>query len=211
MKREEKSARSRQRIIEAAMQEFSEKGYGGASLNTVCAQHDISKGIIYHYFEDKDALYLTCVGECFTAFSAYMKGKLDSFEGTMKQKVQAYFDARLRFFAENPFYLGIFADAAFSPPPSLVDKIAEYRREFDELSILVLTEFLNGEAMRDGLLIPAVVEDFRMYMDFFNIRFKEEVKEKVPSEIVLKEHEERSRRQLDILLYGVLCEKNEKG
>ena len=40
MKREEKNALSRQRILDAAMEEFSRNGYDGASLNTVCAEKE---------------------------------------------------------------------------------------------------------------------------------------------------------------------------
>ena len=54
MKRDEKNAMSKQRILDAAMEEFSRKGYEGASLNTVCLKNGIFKGIIYHYFKDKD-------------------------------------------------------------------------------------------------------------------------------------------------------------
>lgn len=210
MKREEKNALSRQRIIEAAMQEFSERGYGGASLNTVCAEHDISKGIIYHYFKDKDELYLICVQNCFEALTKYMKKAMDNFAGTREEKLQAYFAERLHFFAENPIYLGIFTDAAFSPPPSLAAEVTKCRKEFDELNIFVLTEFLNSQSVRDGLSVPAIVEDFRIYMDFFNMRFREAFKENVSSEIVMKEHEERCHRLLDILLHGVLGENDEK-
>ena len=56
MNREEKNALSRQRILEAALEEFSQKGYEAASLSNVCAEKGISKGIIYHHFKDKDAL-----------------------------------------------------------------------------------------------------------------------------------------------------------
>ena len=42
MKREEKSAVSRQRILTAAMEEISRKGYEGASLSTLCAEKEIS-------------------------------------------------------------------------------------------------------------------------------------------------------------------------
>lgn len=207
MKREEKNALSRQRIIEAAIQEFSAKGYSGASLNTVCAEHNISKGIIYHYFKDKDELYLLCVRQCFEALTKYMKEKRGSFTGTLEQKLQAYFDGRLRFFAENPLFLGIFADAAFSPPLALVHQIAICRREFDELNISVLTEFLSSSSVRKELSIPAIVEDFRIYMDYFNMRFVDLFGKKVPSEAALREHEERCHRQLNIMLYGVLGEK----
>ena len=60
MKREEKNSLARQRILDAALEEFSSRGYEGASLNTVCAEKGISKGIIYHHFKDKDELYLLC-------------------------------------------------------------------------------------------------------------------------------------------------------
>lgn len=73
MKREEKNALSRQRILNAAMEEFSGKGYEGASLNTICSEKGISKGIIYHYFKDKNKLYLLCVEECFREVTAYLE------------------------------------------------------------------------------------------------------------------------------------------
>ena len=38
MNREEKNALSRQRILEAALEEFSQKGYEAASLSNVCAE-----------------------------------------------------------------------------------------------------------------------------------------------------------------------------
>jgi len=209
MKREEKNALSRQRILEAAMQEFSERGYEGASLNTVCSEHSISKGIIYHYFRDKDELYLLCVELCFDSITRYLKEVTEGLGGTAEQRLGAYFDARLRFFAENPLYLGIFADAAFHPPAALSAEIGKRRAEFDALNISVLTELLNGEPLRECLSVPAIVEDFRMYMDYFNMRFKAAFSEDRSAESILREHEERCHRQLHILLYGVLGDHDE--
>ena len=56
MKREEKNQQTRRRIMDSALAEFAEKGYGGSSVNTICAAQGISKGIVYHYFENKDEL-----------------------------------------------------------------------------------------------------------------------------------------------------------
>ena len=56
MNREEKNALSRQRILEAALEEFSRKGYEAASLSNVCAEKGIPKGIIYHHFNGKNWL-----------------------------------------------------------------------------------------------------------------------------------------------------------
>ncbi|MEA4912288.1 MAG: TetR/AcrR family transcriptional regulator [Oscillospiraceae bacterium] len=209
MKREEKNALSRQRILDAAADAFSRSGYDGMSMNTLCAENGISKGLLYHYFKDKDALYLLCVQRCFDAVTDYLIAAARGLSGCAEQRLRAYFDARLRFFAENPACLGIFAGAAFSPPAGLAPEIAQLRRKFDALNISVLTELLRSEPLRSELSVDAVVYDFGMYMDFFNLHFKSAQSERSDAAI-LKEHEERCHRQLHILLYGVLDQSNEQ-
>ena len=60
VKQNEKSAQSRERILAAALEEFSRRGYEGASLNAVWEERHISKGMLYHHFKGKDALYQAC-------------------------------------------------------------------------------------------------------------------------------------------------------
>ena len=73
LKREEKNQQTRRRIMDSALAEFSKKGYGASSVNTICSAENISKGIIYHYFSTKDDLFLACVEECFTLLTEYLK------------------------------------------------------------------------------------------------------------------------------------------
>ena len=55
---------SRQRaLLDAAIEEFTERGYEGASLNRVIATAGISKGSFYYYFEDKLDLLVTLFEE----------------------------------------------------------------------------------------------------------------------------------------------------
>lgn len=206
MNREDKNSLSRQRILDAALHEFSAKGYRGAALNTVWAEHGISKGIIYHHFKDKNEIYLLCVEMCFKVLTAYLDNATKTLSGTIEERLQGYFDARLRFFTEHPLYLGIFLDATLSPAESLASAIAERRQDFDALNILVLTGLLSSKPLRNGLSVETVVEDFRMYMDFFNLRFRDTLCSGLSSEIVLLKHEERCHRQLNILLHGILVE-----
>lgn len=194
--------------MDAAIREFSEKGYSGASLNTVCAEKGLSKGIIYHYFKDKDELYLSCVSHCFDTFTAHMKSRQASFQGTLEEKLQAYFEARMQFFSQNPLFLGIYTGVAFHPPASLRSEITDCRKEFDEFSISALTGFLSTENIQEGLTIPAIVEDFRCYIDYFNMRFADSFGKSLPTEAAIRQHEMKCMRQLGMLLYGVLKEKN---
>lgn len=46
------------RITQAAISEFSEKGYTGASINALVENLGIAKGSIFQYFGDKKGLFL---------------------------------------------------------------------------------------------------------------------------------------------------------
>lgn len=49
------------------------KGYGASSINAICSSQEISKGIISHYFDTKDDLFLACVEECFALLTEAIK------------------------------------------------------------------------------------------------------------------------------------------
>lgn len=204
MKREEKNALSTQKILDAAKKEFAARGYDGASLNTICAENDISKGIIYHYFKDKDELYMLCVTACFDALTAQLRETIKELSGTPEECLRLYFDERLCFFTEHPLCLGIFVDTVMNPPVHLLSEIEKRREEFDNMNLDLLTRLLSTEKLRSGLSVEAVVDDFKEYMDFFNLRYRDALKREGTAETVLREHEERCHRQIDILLYGVV-------
>ena len=50
--------RTRKTLLEAAVREFAEKGYGGARIDKIAERAGLNKRLLYHYFGDKDALYL---------------------------------------------------------------------------------------------------------------------------------------------------------
>ena len=45
-------------ILAAAVKEFTEKGYAGARIDAIAARSGANKRMIYHYFGDKEGLYL---------------------------------------------------------------------------------------------------------------------------------------------------------
>jgi TetR/AcrR family transcriptional regulator len=46
------------RIINAAIKEFAQKGFDNASTNEIVKEAGISKGLLFHYFQNKKLLYL---------------------------------------------------------------------------------------------------------------------------------------------------------
>jgi TetR/AcrR family transcriptional regulator len=48
---------TRRRILEAALKEFSERGFAGARVDAIARSAKINKRMLYHYFGDKDGLF----------------------------------------------------------------------------------------------------------------------------------------------------------
>jgi len=50
--------KKREAIINAALDEFAQKGYKNASTNEIVKKANISKGLLFHYFSSKKKLFL---------------------------------------------------------------------------------------------------------------------------------------------------------
>jgi TetR/AcrR family transcriptional regulator len=53
----ERSAETRQRILDAALREFAANGLAGARTEAIAAAAGVNKALIYYYFESKEKLY----------------------------------------------------------------------------------------------------------------------------------------------------------
>lgn len=75
MEREKTTEMTKERILQAVIQEFGTNGYAASRLNAICSTHGIPKGLIYYHFSGKDDLYLACVSHCFLDVTEYLKEK----------------------------------------------------------------------------------------------------------------------------------------
>lgn len=199
MKREEKNQQTKRRILDAALAEFSTQGYAAASTNTICAAQDISKGIVYHYFDSKDGLFLACVDECFQRLTAYIRENMpqrDDAESSLKD----YFAVRAKFFHSYPVYQGVFSEAVLSSPAHLRKEIQKRRQGFDDLNIQILERLLNDFSLRPGISKEDIIDIFRQFQDFISVH------DQISNiqDGALDAYGEKCRKVLSILLYGVV-------
>ena len=57
-RRSQHTADTRTALIKAARRLFGERGYAGVSLDEVCRRARVTKGALYHHFENKEDLFL---------------------------------------------------------------------------------------------------------------------------------------------------------
>lgn len=69
MTQEERSARSRNQILDAALKLFSHRGYGATSVRDIAEAAGVSKGNVYHHFPDKETIFRALLDQYFDAMS----------------------------------------------------------------------------------------------------------------------------------------------
>ena len=70
MTQEERSEKSRQQILDAALKLFSHRGYGATSVRDIAEEAGLSKGNVYHHFPDKETIFRALIDRYFEAMSA---------------------------------------------------------------------------------------------------------------------------------------------
>ena len=199
MKQEEKSRKSREHILSFAFAEFAEHGYSEASINSICSAGKISKGLLYHYYADKNALYLACVEKCFRELTAYLSSHLDAAGVTPDQ----YFNVRLAYFIANPLHQKLFCDTVVNPPQHLRSELSSCRSEFDRLNETMLTAILEKETLAEGVSIQNAIYQLQIFEDFVSTRLKNAGPEAKQAEA----HSQLCRQSFYTMLYGLLARK----
>lgn len=162
MKQAEKNRKSREYILAHAFAEFAAHGYGGSSLNQICARGAISKGLLYHYYAGKDDLYLACVQQLFCDMTQFLQAQIDPPRVTIAQ----YFSVRMQFFQQYPDHQRLFYDILMYPQSHLAQDIAQRRTAFDTFNNQVIRGILQREPLSDHITLEAALRQFRAFVNF---------------------------------------------
>lgn len=204
MKREEKNNLTKEQILHGAMKEFGSKSYTEASLNSIIKTEHLSKGIIYHYFKDKEDLYLTCVSRCVQDLVEYLK-EHEQVTGHPEKDIQLYLQLRNVYFQKHPTGAGIFSSFMMLPPKHLKERLFSIRKELEEYNKSFFNRILQGVQLREGVTTEDAMEFFLMFQESFNYYFSHHYHG--VEKDALHQHELKLKRILPLLFYGITKEK----
>ncbi|MDD3338696.1 MAG: TetR/AcrR family transcriptional regulator [Lachnospiraceae bacterium] len=196
MRKEMKTELTKEKILIAAMNEFGTNGYAGASLNNICST-GIAKGLLYHNYENKDALYLACVERCFHTLTEYLNGE------DIGNDLQRYVKARLSFFRENENEARLFFESVLQPPISLKEDIAKVRIEFDDFNLDLCSRMLETICLRSDVTKEDAIRYFRLMKEMFNGYFSSPAAHGLSFADTMVTHEIGLSKMLDFMLYGI--------
>ena len=94
-------------IIDAALKVFSRKGYADTRMADIAREADMSYGLVYHYFENKETLFDAIVEEWWTGFYNELE-KLQKRPVPTVEKLVGIIRYILSVYASKPNQISIF-------------------------------------------------------------------------------------------------------
>jgi AcrR family transcriptional regulator len=140
------------RIIQAALEEFADKGYPQASLNVIVARSGIAKGSLYQYFTDKTGIFLYIFD---FAISLVRRLLVQVKESTLEEdfftRLERSLLAGVAFIKQHPkiygIYLKILFDQQVPQRQELLQKVRQFAQEY--LQSLLRRGLARGELRPD--------------------------------------------------------------
>jgi AcrR family transcriptional regulator len=95
-------------ILAAAVTEFTEKGYAGARIDAIALKSGANKRMIYHYFRDKDGLYLAALESAYVGIRS-SEAKLQLGDLAPVQAIERLIAFTWDYFIAHPEFLSLLA------------------------------------------------------------------------------------------------------
>jgi AcrR family transcriptional regulator len=192
----------RQRILEAALQEFAGRGYERASTNAITEAAGLSKGLLFHYFSSKKGLYLAALRNCVEHSAAWNARDRERERplGDLIERLLQNGLRKLRYTIEHPVRTRIVLDAFASPPDGLRAEIEALGESYRPLVTDLFTKDLDLKVFRDGVSVAKAVEVVMIFLDGLRARFaKPGMTDPEAFDRVFQE----ARDYFEILKYGI--------
>lgn len=99
--RKRKMSEIRERLLNAAAEEFANKGYEGAKINHITQIAGVAAGTIYNYFPSKQDLMFAFLSETATEHCAFIAEQIRQ-EDDIAVRVERLFESGFAYVTENP-------------------------------------------------------------------------------------------------------------
>lgn len=165
----------RERIINAALKEFALKGYEKASTNEIVKEANISKGLLFHYFNKKKDLFLFLYDYTLELLLNEFYGKLDSMETDIIIRFRESAFLKMELMIKHPEMFNFLFKAS-------KEEAVEVRRDLEQKAkeiLAVAQKKLFGEfdasKFREGIDIQKAIEVIYWTLEGFARREQEKI------------------------------------
>jgi len=155
----------RQRILEACIREFADKGYENASTNAIVKDAKISKGILFHYFGNKKNLFLYIVKYCLeyliTGFKKYPLLKSnDIFDWLLELGV-----IKLQIYNTHPNISKVILQPFMNTPEDIRAEIQDKYQQISNQFMPAIFKDIDTSKFRNGVKPEKALEVVMLFLE----------------------------------------------
>lgn len=158
-----------ERITRAAVAEFGEKGYTGASINAIVERLGIAKGSIFQYFGDKKGLFLFVFDTAMSMVKDYLRAvREETRQQPLFERLRATLLAGVLFRMEHPMIYRLYLKILFEYDIPFRDELLRSLRAYSlEYLRTLLTDARNRGELREDLDLDKAAFILDAVMDRF--------------------------------------------
>jgi TetR/AcrR family transcriptional regulator len=105
------AAPGKEKILEAALTEFAERGFDGARVDRIASEAGVNKALIYYHFKSKEELYVATLNDLFG--KAAPKHVVLPEQLTVQQKIIMVTRFFVIFLHQNPLFVRMMDQAVY--------------------------------------------------------------------------------------------------
>ncbi len=167
----------KQRILNAAIEEFAVNGYDKASTNSIVKKAGISKGILFHYFKSKKNLFIYIFDYCIVSlmdkyYSLKESEPRDIFEKFMWISVR-----KIKVSSEEPLMTRLVFSAISNMPESLKPELTERYNNYNAKYMPQFFEDIDTSKFRKEIDSQKAIELIMMCMDGISNKYLQKYKD----------------------------------
>jgi len=200
-------------LLECGITAFAKKGLDRANINEIARESQVSVGVIYKYYTDKDGFFLACLRRALEVLKSEIENALAG-KGDMTQRAERLIQAIQRCAREHPYYHVMYNEITAGASSAYAAQLAA---EIEGISARAYTAVIaeaaaRGEIRRDvdapmlafffdNLLLML---QFSYSCDYYRARFREYCGEAAADEAYLS-------RQMTAFIQSAFGLKKEEG
>ncbi len=148
----------RDRIINAAIKEFAQKGYDSASTNEIVKEAGISKGLLFHYFKNKKQLFFFLFDYCYNVVADEFYKKVDLTERDFFKRIRQAVQIKTELQAQYPDILTFIQEAMMQDSAEIKVEFDKKIQELTAVNINIVYEGIDLSKFRDDVDVQKILK-----------------------------------------------------
>ncbi|ETI67645.1 TetR/AcrR family transcriptional regulator [Neobacillus vireti] len=146
------------RIINAAIKEFALKGYDTASTNEIVKEAGISKGLLFHYFQNKRQLYLFLFDYCYELLAEEFYKKINFSEVDFFKRIRHAVLIKMDLLSQYPDIFKFIEEAYFEESTVIKIELGNRIKELTDINFGKVYEGIDLSKFRDDVDVKKILK-----------------------------------------------------